>query len=424
MISSPSFNEALKFWLKLGFISFGGPAGQIAIMHEFLVDKMNWISEKRFLHALNYCMLLPGPEAQQLATYMGWLLHGIRGGIAAGLLFILPSTLILLLLSILYVKFGNNPLIYSIFSGLKPAVIAIIILALVKIAGRALKHYYHYIIALAAFAGLYFFNIPFPVIILASLIAGVLSATFGSPLSASVKSDPEGVVHKESNTHKTTGVFKISAAIAVAWVLPIIMFRALSTDFQFWKDLIIFFTKASLVTFGGAYAVLPYVAQVSVEQFGWLSKAQMIDGLALGETTPGPLIMVLGFVGFMAAYTSSGSSVIAGAIGLATTVFYTFLPSFLFILAGAPMIERTRDNEKIGRVLEYVTAAIVGVILNLCIYLGVAVLFRNGIGSELNIASAIWMIVSLIALWKFKVSIVKWIFASAVFGITLYITGI
>ncbi len=428
MISSPSFNEALKFWLKLGFISFGGPAGQIAIMHEFLVDKMKWISEKSFLHALNYCMLLPGPEAQQLATYMGWLMHGIRGGIAAGLLFILPSTFILLILSILYVKFGNIPWIYAMFSGLKPAVIAIVILALVKIAGRALKHFYHYIIALAAFAGLYFFNIPFPIIILAAIIAGVIIAFIGSSKNASDSLEPVSEIHSESNSSNKTispiKLAKIFAAVVLAWVLPLFLFNALSNDFQFWKNLIIFFTKASLVTFGGAYAVLPYVAQVSVEQFGWLTKAQMVDGLALGETTPGPLIMVLGFVGFMAAYTSSGSSVIAGAVGLAATIFYTFLPSFLFVLAGAPLIERTRDNEKLGRVLEFVTAAIVGVIFNLCIYLGVAVLFRNGIGSDLNIPSAIWMLVSLIALGKYKVSIVKWIFASAVFGIVLYLIGI
>ena len=423
---SPSFNDALKFWIKLGFISFGGPAGQIAIMHEFLVDKVKWISEKRFLHALNYCMLLPGPEAQQLATYMGWLLHGIRGGIAAGLLFILPSTFILLLLSILYVKFGNIPWIYAIFYGLKPAVIAIVILALVKIAGRALKHYYHYIIALAAFVGLYFYNVPFPVIVLLSVLIGIIYAVTKASDIISEKSELtiENQSENDSkNSNSTVKPLTILTSVVIAWLIPFLLFGIFSNQFQFWKELILFFTKASLVTFGGAYAVLPYVAQVSVEQFAWLTKSQMVDGLALGETTPGPLIMVLGFVGFMAAYTSSGSSLIAGSVGLIVTVFYTFLPSFLFILAGAPLIERTRDNVKLSRVLEFVTAAIVGVILNLCIYLGIAVLFRNGIGSEFNITTAVWMFISLIALGKFKISIVKWIIASAVFGIVIYLIG-
>jgi len=430
MSDHPSHSEAMKFWLKLGFISFGGPAGQIAIMHEFLVVKKRWISESRYLHALNYCMLLPGPEAQQLATYMGWLLHGTRGAVAAGSLFILPSVLIMLALSIVYVTWGNIPWVYSMFSGLKPAVIAIVILALIKIAGRSLKSPLHYIIASAAFAGLYFFNVPFPLIIVGAIIAATIFTFLftqkNSHLSQEEFSESldesEHVINTgtkiEHTGYSSARLIRQVITFVTLWFLPLALFSILSTDFSFWKNLAFFFTKAAIVTFGGAYAVLPYVAQVSVEQFKWLTELQMIDGLALGETTPGPLIMVLSFVGFMGAYSHFGSSLLMGSIGLITTTFYTFLPSFLFILAGAPIIERTHESPKIKSVLGFVTAAVVGVILNLTIYLGKAVVFPNGVSlGGINIPAVVWIIVSVIALQKFKVNMFLWIILSAIFGI-------
>jgi len=430
MSDHPSYSEAMNFWLKLGFISFGGPAGQIAIMHEFLVVKKKWISESRYLHALNYCMLLPGPEAQQLATYMGWLLHGTRGAIAAGTLFIFPSVLIMLALSIVYVTWGNIPWVYSMFNGLKPAVIAIVILALIKIAGRSLKSPLHYIIASAAFAGLFFFNIPFPMIIVGAIIAATIF-TFLIPQKNSNLSqeefsnslyESEYVINSgtkiEHTGYSSARLIRQVITFVTLWFLPLAMFGVLSTDFSFWKNLTFFFTKAALVTFGGAYAVLPYVAQVSVEQFKWLTELQMIDGLALGETTPGPLIMVLSFVGFMGAYSHFGSSLLMGSIGLITTTFYTFLPSFLFILAGAPIIEQTHESPKIKSVLGFVTAAVVGVILNLTIYLGKAVVFPDGVTSDgMNIPAVVWIVVSVIALQKFKVNMFLWIILSAIFGI-------
>lgn len=430
MSDHPSYSEAMKFWLKLGFISFGGPAGQIAIMHEFLVVKKKWISESRYLHALNYCMLLPGPEAQQLATYMGWLLHGTQGAIAAGSLFILPSVLIMLALSIVYVTWGNIPWVYSMFNGLKPAVIAIVILALIKIAGRSLKSPLHYMIAIAAFAGLFFFNVPFPLIITGAIITATIF-TFSFPQKNSNLSEEEfsdslyeseyvinSVTKIDHTGFSSTRLIRQVITFAGLWFLPLALFSILSTDFSFWKNLTFFFTKAAFVTFGGAYAVLPYVAQVSVEQFNWLTKLQMIDGLALGETTPGPLIMVLTFVGFMGAYGHFENSLLMGSIGLITTTFYTFLPSFLFILAGAPIIEQTHESPKIKSVLGFVTAAVVGVILNLTIYLGKAVVFPDGVTSEgMNIPAVVWIVVSVIALQKFKVNMFQWIILSAIFGI-------
>lgn len=430
MSDSPTYSEAMKFWLKLGFISFGGPAGQIAIMHEFLVVKKKWISESRYLHALNYCMLLPGPEAQQLATYLGWLLHGTRGAVTAGALFILPSVIFMLGLSIVYVTFGNIPWIYSMFNGLKPAVIAIVILALIKIAGRSLKSPLHYIIASAAFAGLFFFNVPFPLIIVGAIIAATI-ITFLFPQKYSGKSEEqlsdsfhesEYVINSGTKIEHTGFSFvrliKQIITFAVLWFLPLALFSMFAIDFSFWKNLTFFFTKAAFVTFGGAYAVLPYVAQVSVEQFRWLTELQMIDGLALGETTPGPLIMVLTFVGFMGAYGHFESSLLMASIGLLTTTFYTFLPSFLFILAGAPIIERTHESPKIKNVLGFVTAAVVGVILNLTIYLGKAVVFPDGVTlSGINIPAVVWIVISVVALQKFKVNMFLWVIVSAIFGI-------
>jgi len=436
-MEKPKFKDALKFWLKLGFISFGGPAGQIALMHEYLVDKKKWISNSKFLHALNYCMLLPGPEAQQLATYLGWLLHGRLGGFVAGVLFILPSMFILLALSIIYVKFGEVPWVYSIFNALKPAVVAIVILALIKIAQKSLNTFIHYFVAIAAFAGIFFFEIRFPIIILgaivlASLLRLLLPKFFEKGNNNHVAENAlESEYYINSNSQvreigfKASRFWKTIASTAVLWLIPLVLFYLFAADFNFWIKLSTFFTQAAFVTFGGAYAVLPYIAQVSVEQFGWLTELQMIDGLALGETTPGPLIMVLAFVGFMAGYNHFGSSLIMGSMGLVTTTFYTFLPSFMFIFAGAPIIEKTQHNKKIKDVLTVVTAAVVGVILNLTIFFGRAVLFPEGISlSNINFVALGWVLISFIFLHRFKVNIIYWIGISALFGLVTYFVGI
>lgn len=433
MSTKPTFNEALRFWLKLGFISFGGPGGQIAILHEFLVEKKKWISESKFLHALNYCMLLPGPEAQQLATYMGWMLHGTKGGIAAGLLFILPSVFILFGLSTIYIHYGNLPFVFAMFDGLKPAVIAIILLALIKMSKKSLKSPLHYFIAIAAFVCIYFFQLPFPMIILGAIVLALIVRKGMPGLSMNAVNSNSPAENNESayyiNRHTllpdtgfrpATFGKKIFFFLAL-WCLPLFTFYLFSSDFPFWKQLSLFFTQAAFVTFGGAYAVLPYVAQVSVEKFHWLSGLQMLDGLALGETTPGPLIMVLAFVGFMAGYNQFGSSILMGGIGLVTTTWYTFLPSFLFIFLGAPLIERTSENKSIKAMLEIVTAAVVGVILNLTIYLAKAVLLTATSDSfSINFPSLLWVLISFIALYRYSINLITWIGISALFGLIVF----
>ncbi len=436
MQRKPSFKEAFWFWLKLGFISFGGPAGQIAIMHEFLVEKKKWISESRFLHALNYSMILPGPEAQQLATYTGWLIHGTRGGLVAGIFFVLPSMFILLVLSSIYAVYEEVPVVYSIFQGLKPAIIAIIILALIKIGRRSLKTLLHLVFAILAFILLFFFSVPFPAIVLGALFIGFLIQFLSTDKESTVQQNSqaeanEATYYINSNSTASKGYFSWTKLLkqilisTILWCIPLVAFYFLSSHFDFWKDLILFFTKAAFVTFGGAYAVLPYVAQVSVEKLHWLTELQMIDGLALGETTPGPLVMVLVFVGFMAGFNSSGGLLSMGALGLITTTFYTFLPCFFFIFAGAPLIEKTRDNKLIKEALNWVTAAVVGVILNLTIYLGRAVLFPEVFSFRyMNWTAIAWLVTSLIALYKFKVNMIVWIGISALYGIILYMIGL
>ena len=435
-VQKPSFKEAFWFWLKLGFISFGGPAGQIAIMHEFLVDKKRWISNSRFLHALNYTMILPGPEAQQLATYTGWLLHGTKGGLTAGILFVLPSMFVLLLLTVLYVQFGNIPWVYAMFEGLKPAVLAIVLLALIKIGKKSLQTFFHYAVALTAFICIFFFNISFPIIILTALLVAFIVRKLYPNLFMHSQKSKDQLIKDESgyfinNEHKSIAHLRLpplimqAAAIIILWFVPLVIFYAADYDFVFWKQLAFFFTQAALVTFGGAYAVLPYVAQVSVEKLHWLSELQMIDGLALGETTPGPLVMVLVFVGFMAAYNNRNGSLVAGSFGLVTTAFYTFLPCFLFILVGAPIIEKTRDNKMIKEALSIVTAAVVGVVLNLTLFLGKAVIFPNEfIFSQIDFISVTWITISFIAMYKFRIGMIPWIGISAAFGLMNFFISI
>jgi len=386
----PPFAKAVLFWLKLGFISFGGPTGQIAIMHAELVEKRRWISEGRFLHALNYCMLLPGPEAQQLATYIGWLLHKSWGGIVAGTLFVLPSALILWGLSWIYAAYGEVTWIAAVFDGLKPAVLAIVLVAVRRIAAKVLKNEVMWALAALAFGGLFFLKVPFPVIILAAGVIGfvgerlwkekfvVLKGHAEKGTSRSVIDDTgEAAAHTKPSWRRA---LKVIAVCGTLWWLPVF---AAGAFFGFDHVLFqqgLFFSKAAMVTFGGAYAVLPYVSQQAVENYGWVSAPQMLDGLGLAETTPGPLIMVLQFVGFLGGWKFPEPLVplTSATLGAFITTWTTFLPCFLWIFLGAPHIEQLRGNTKLTAALSAITAAVVGVVLNLALWFGLPVLFPTG----------------------------------------------
>jgi len=381
----PTFAEAFRFWLKLGFISFGGPAGQIAIMHRELVEKKKWISEARFLHALNYCMLLPGPEAQQLAIYVGWLLHRTRGGIVAGTLFVIPSAFILWLLSFAYVAFGHVSWVAAVFYGLKPAVLAIVASAVLRIGRKALKNEVMWMLAGLAFVALFFFHVPFPVIVLSAAIIGlaggkwwrekflVVQAHTAGGNDSVIDDRAEAPEHTRPTLARAT---RVLAVCAILWWAPVLLLGLrLGWDHALYREGI-FFSKAAMITFGGAYAVLPYVSQQAVEHYGWLNAGQMLDGLGLAETTPGPLIMVLQFVGFLGGWNQHGalSPLAAATLGAVITTWTTFVPCFLWIFLGAPHIEQLRGNEKLTTALSAVTAAIVGVILNLAVWFGIHVL--------------------------------------------------
>jgi chromate transporter len=423
MPNQPTFREALAFWFKLGWISFGGPAGQVAIMHEYVVSQKKWVSPSRFLHALNYCMLLPGPEAQQLATYLGWLLHGARGGLVAGVLFILPSILVLWVLSLLYVWYGQTPILAAVFAGIKPAILAIVALALLKMVKKSLSQGWHYVLALGAFGALFFFNIAFPLVVLGALLIGFLQNFWqkNRALSNAESASDEAEYYLKSSENlppwRPWSLFLPLFLGLGLWLLPWLIFYPLSSDGQFWQTQSLFFTQAALVTFGGAYAVLPYVAQVSVEKYQWLSKGEMIDGLALGESTPGPLIMVLAFVGFMAGYRHFGGDVAMGTFALLNTTFYTFLPSFCFVLAGAPLIERSQQQPVFKAMLGAVGAAVAGVMLNLLLYLGKSLILPQFPNLQPDWFALGWFMVSLLALQRFKVGMLWWIGISAVAGL-------
>ena len=379
----PTFREAFRFWLKLGFVSFGGPSGQIAMMHAELVEKKKWIGEARFLHALNFCMLLPGPEAQQLAIYIGWLLHKTRGGIIAGTLFVIPSILILWALSYVYVAYGNIPWIAAIFYGLKPAVLAIVAAAVIRIGRRALQTSMMWVIAGAAFIAIYFFRVPFPLIVVSAGVLGFVGgrvwpqyfsvAGDDAPCSTPSESDDAS----EHTSPLLSRVLKVCTLSILLWWLPIALAGILlGTQHTIFREGI-FFSKAALVTFGGAYAVLPYVSQQAVENYQWLGPGQMLDGLGLAETTPGPLIMVLQFVGFLGAWHQPGNltPLLAATLGAFITTWTTFVPCFLWIFLGAPYVEKLRGNESLTSALSTVTAAVVGVILNLAVWFGLHVIF-------------------------------------------------
>jgi chromate transporter len=392
-MTTPPFSEAARFWLTLGWINFGGPAGQIALMHRELVERRGWISEERYLHALNFCMLLPGPEAMQLAIYCGWLMHGMRGAIVAGLGFFLPAVALLLALSWIYVAYGNVGPVAAVLAGFKPVVVAIVLMALMTIGRRALKSALHVVLAVTAFIAIQVFGVPFPLIVLGAILIGISTFLVGlnAARETAVPVEPT-VVARVGAPNRTVLVW------LVLFVLPVVAIELMGGHPTL-TAVYAFFTKAAFVTFGGAYAVLAYVNQAAVEQFGWLSAAQAVDGFALAETTPGPLIMVLQFVGFLAGWNHPGEWApgVAGTSAALLTSYATFLPSFFFILLGAPYIERLRGIRWLDAGLAAVTAAVVGVILDLGIVFGSAVLWSP---SGANVFAILLGIAAAVALWR------------------------
>lgn len=431
--TSISFLQALGFWFKLGFISFGGPAGQIALMHEELVDRRRWISEKRFLHALNYCMLLPGPEAQQLATYIGWLMHRTWGGVVAGALFVLPSLFIIIGLSWLYMAHGDVPVIAGLFYGIKPAVTALVVHAAYRVGSRALRNRWLWSIAVAAFLAIFALQLPFPVIVLMAAVVGYIGGKVRPQAFSgagghgdAARSAGRAVIDDDTPTpeHALFSWPRFRRVLLVGLAMWSFALGGLVL-FYGWDSVLAqmawFFTKAAVMTFGGAYAVLPYVYQGAVDHFQWLSPSQMIDGLALGETTPGPLIMVVSFVAFVGGWTKeifgSGSLFLAGAVAATVVTFFTFLPSFLFILLGAPFIESTHGNLKFTAPLVGITAAVVGVIVNLAVFFAYHVLWPQGLGGRFDWISAVIGVAAAAALFRFKRGVIPVLAVSGLLGI-------
>lgn len=425
-IKGPTATEALKFWLKLGFISFGGPTGQIAIMHRELVERRKWVGESQFLHALNFCMLLPGPEAQQLATYIGWLLHRTPGGIAAGGLFVLPSVLILWLLSYVYVAHGSVTWIGDAFTGLKPAVVAIVLDAVVRIGRRVLKNAVAWVLSATAFVAIFFLNAPFPLIIFSAGLIGLAGGRFAKKYFLILKGhsgddSTETAALRAALAASTPPSFARSIRVLVVclvlWWMPVIAAARLLGSNAAVTQQGIFFSKAAMVTFGGAYAVLPYVAQQAVERYEWLNANQMLDGLGLAETTPGPLIMVVQFVGFVGAWNHPGDlpPLLAATLGALVTTWVTFVPCFLWIFLGAPYVERMRSVESLMAALSAITAAVVGVVLNLAVWFAVQVLWKSGIGPDwFSIAVAL---VGLVALVRLRISVLVLVCTAALIGL-------
>jgi chromate transporter len=443
----PTFGEAVRLWAYIGCVNFGGPAGQIALMHKLLVEEKKWISDARYFHALNYCMLLPGPEAQQLATYVGWLMHGVKGGLVAGLLFVMPGALVMLGLSILYVNYADLAVVNAIFYGVKAAVLAIVIEAIFRIAKRAFTGPAMFWIAAAAFVALFFFAVPFPLVVLAAALIGLVGANYapdqfrakghaakGDGPAETFAVDAAFARGELQHTMATRGRTALTVATwSAIWLAPVaVLALALGPDSVFTK-LAAFFSTMSVVTFGGAYAVLAYVAQEAVATYAWLTAPEMLEGLALAETTPGPLILVLQHVGFLAAFREAGfDPLIAGLLGAAITLWVTFAPSFLWIFAGAPYAERVRENRHASAALAAITAAVVGVILNLAIWFALHVIFAKVETRDVGllhlqipdlatldpIALAIAAL-ALVALLRFKMPVLALLVLSAALGLTV-----
>lgn len=447
-----SFGEAVRVWVRVAALSFGGPAGQIAVMHRILVEEKRWIGETRFLHALNYCTLLPGPEAQQLAIYIGWLLHKTKGGLVAGILFVLPGAIAIMALSWIYAIFGNVGAVQALFFGLKAAVLAIVLEAVSRIGRRALKNNVLIGLAAAAFVALFFFQAPFPLVILAAGLIGYIGGRAGftafltgnghGRLGGTQVADADTALGDEVPAHARPPLswsLKVAGVGLLLWILPVLGLLALLGPGNVFADIAVFFSKMAMVTFGGAYAVLAYVAQQAVEHFGWLKPGEMLDGLGMAETTPGPLIMVTQFVGFMGAYRAPGSlhPLLAGTLGGLLTTWVTFVPCFLWIFLGAPFMETMRSNKALSAALSAITAAVVGVILNLAIWFALHVLFSelrevHGLGvtldvpvlSSVNIPSLILTIGALLAVFRFKVGMIGVLAACSVLGVLFgFVTG-
>ena len=434
-----TFRQAFAFWLKLGFISFGGPAGQIAIMHAELVERRRWISEKRFLHALNYCMVLPGPEAQQLATYLGWLMHKTVGGIVAGVLFVLPSLLILIGLSWVYVAWGDAPLVAGVLYGIKPAVAAIVLQAAHRMGSRVLKNRWLWVLAGASWGAVSAWNVPFPAIVLVSAFVGALVGRWapevfkigGAHASGASSHGPAWLdddtpppPHARFSWRRLLTVCAVSLAL---WAVPMGVLCAAYGWGHTLTQMGWFFTKAAWLTFGGAYAVLPYVFEGAVNHYAWLTPSQMMDGLALGETTPGPLIMVVAFVGFVGGYAKAlfgpDALSLAGTVAALLVTWFTFLPSFLLILAGGPLVESTHKSLNLTAPLTAITAAVVGVIFSLGLFFGIHVLWPAGLSGRFDAVAGLMTLGAAVALIYFKRSVIQVIAACAVLGWALASVG-
>ncbi|MBO9454635.1 chromate efflux transporter [Paracoccus sp. R12_1] len=448
----PTLASATRIWARIGLLSFGGPAGQIALMHRILVEEQRWLGEKRFLHALNYCMLLPGPEAMQLAVYIGWLMHRTLGGIIAGVLFVLPGVVAIMALSWIYALYGNVGPVEALFFGLKAAVLAIVVQAVIRIGSRALKNGAMVAIAAAAFVAIFGFAIPFPLIILIAGLIGFFGARAGLPafhgggghgkVGKVQVDDADTLLGEESPAHTQVNrgwAFRVSAAFLVLWLVPVALLFAVFGPANVFAQIAGFFSVMAVVTFGGAYAVLAYVAQEAVQNYGWLVPGEMLDGLGMAETTPGPLIMVTQFVGFMGAFRDTGglSPLMAGTLGGLLTTWVTFTPCFLWIFLGAPFIERLRDNKVLTAALTAITAAVVGVIMNLAAWFGLHVVFDEvqtitsfgldldvPVWSTMNLSAAALVLAALVAVFRFKLGPVTVLAGCAAAGLVFRMANI
>lgn len=443
--------EAFRVWLRVALLSFGGPAGQIAVMHRIIVEEKRWASETRFLHALNYCTLLPGPEAQQLATYIGWLMHRTLGGIIAGVLFVVPGVIAIMALSYIYAAYGNVAIVSALFFGLKAAVLAIVIEAVARVGKRALKNNVLMGLAAAAFVGIFFFDVPFPIIVFGAALIGYVATRSGSTAFSvggghgggkGGQADAQSLLGEDlpAHAHPTLAdTARVAAVWLLLWLVPVGAMLLAFGPANVFSQIALFFSKMAMVTFGGAYAVLAYVAQQAVEHFQWLKPGEMLDGLGMAETTPGPLIMVLQFVGFMAAYRDPGSlsPMLAGTLGGLLATWVTFTPCFLWIFLGAPFVERLRGNKALAGALAAITAAVVGVILNLSIWFAIHTVFREvrpirsmGLSFDMPVFSSVdvWALAlslaAAIAIFRFKIGMLPVLAACSVTGVGLHFSGL
>jgi chromate transporter len=441
-----SMTEAARVWARVAMLSFGGPAGQIAVMHRIIVDEKKWVPESRFLHALNYCMLLPGPEGQQLATYIGWLMHRTLGGLIAGGLFILPGVVAIMALSVIYALWGNVGMVAALFFGLKAAVLSIVIEAVVRISKRGLKSQPMRFLAAISFVAIFFFAVPFPIIILAAALIGFVGAARGNPAfvaagHGAAHQDGESLLGNETPAHalpSTKRALQVSLIWLALWLVPVVVILLAVGSENVFSQVAVFFSKMAVVTFGGAYAVLAYVAQQAVETYRWLTPGEMLNGLGMAETTPGPLIMVLQFVGFMAAFRSPGDlpPLLAGALGGLLATWVTFAPCFLWIFLGAPYIETVRRNRALSGALAAITAAVVGVVLNLAIWFAIHTIFRKTVALEgyglsfdapllasVDFWSLVLSVVAAIAIFRLRVGMLPTLAGSCAAGIGLFLLG-